>query len=76
MTEGRADGWTEGRKTKIYVSLLYFEKAGDNNLHKEKLNVKFCKYLLGVNKNASNLAIREKLGRYPLYIDVVVSMIK
>ena len=47
-----------------------------NNLHIEKLNVKFCKYLLGVNKKASNLAIREELGKYPLYIDLVVSMIK
>ena len=47
-----------------------------DDLHIEKLNVKFCKYLLGVNKKASNLAVRGELGRYPLLIDVVLSMVK
>ena len=66
------------------------------DLHIEKINIKFCKYLLGVNKKASlyftllyftllyftllyftsNLEVRGELGRYPLYIDVVLSMIK
>ena len=46
-----------------------------NELHIEKLNVKFCKYLLGVNNNASNLAVRGELERYLWYIDVVVSMV-
>ena len=41
-----------------------------DDLHIEKLNVTFCKYLLGVNKKASNLAVKGELGRYPLYIDV------
>ena len=54
----------------------FLRKGGGNNLHIEKLNVKFCKYLLGDDKKASNLAIRKELGRYPLYIDVVVLMIK
>ena len=47
-----------------------------DDLHIEKLNVKFCKYLLGVNKKASNLAVRGELGRYPFLIDVVLSMVK
>ena len=47
-----------------------------NDLHIEKLNVKFCKYLLGVNKKASNLAVSGELGRYPLLIDAVLSMVK
>ena len=47
-----------------------------DDLHIEKLNVKVCKYLLGVNKNASNLEVRGKLGRYQLFIDVVLSLIK
>ena len=34
----------------------------------EKINVKFCKYLLGINKKASNLAVRGELGRYPLFL--------
>ena len=47
-----------------------------DDLHIEKLNVKFCKYLLGVNKKASNLAVSGELGRYPLLIDVALSMVK
>ena len=29
--DGRTDRRTEGRKAENYVSLLFFEKAGDNN---------------------------------------------
>ena len=47
-----------------------------HDLHIEKQNDKFCKYLLSVNKKASNLAVRGELGRYPLLIDVVLSMVK
>ena len=47
-----------------------------DDLHIEKLNVKFCKYLLGVNIKASNLAVRGEHGRYPFLIDVVFSMVK
>ena len=32
----------------------------------EKLHLQFCKHILGVKKNASNLAVRAELGRYPL----------
>ena len=35
----------------------------------EKLNIKFCKYLLGVHWKASNLAVRGELGKFPLIID-------
>jgi hypothetical protein len=34
------------------------------------------KYVLGVNKRTTNLAIYGELGRYPLYIDTIISMIK
>jgi len=34
----------------------------------EKLNSKFCKYLLGVHWKASNLAVRGELGQFPLII--------
>lgn len=33
------------------------------DLQIEKLNIQFCKFLLGVNKKASNLAVRGELGR-------------
>ena len=47
-----------------------------NDLQIEKLNIKFCKFILGVNKKASNLAVRGELGRYPLYIDTIITMLK
>ena len=31
----------------------------------EKLNIKFCKYLLGVNKTSTNIVVLSELGRYP-----------
>ena len=34
----------------------------------EKVHLKFCKYYLGVNSKASNLACRAELGRFPLKI--------
>ena len=36
----------------------------------EKLLSKFCKHLLGVHKNTTNIAIHGKLGTYPLHIDI------
>ena len=35
---------------------------------------KFCKHLLGVHKNTTNLAIDGKLGTYPLHIDIRIKM--
>ena len=37
----------------------------------EKLNIKLCKYLLGVNKFSVNHAVRGELGRYPMLINVL-----
>jgi hypothetical protein len=37
----------------------------------EKLNISMGKYVLGVNKRRTNLAIYGELGRYPLYIDTI-----
>ena len=31
----------------------------------DKLNLKFCKYILGVTKNCTNLCVISELGRYP-----------
>ena len=38
----------------------------------EKINLSFCKWLLGVNKNAANMAVLGELGRYPIFIDIVI----
>jgi hypothetical protein len=37
----------------------------------EKLNLKYCKYILGVTKLCTNIAVLSELGRYPLYIDLL-----
>ena len=49
-----------------------------NNFSKlpiEKINISFCKWLLGVNKNATNLAVLGELGRYPLFVDAILKML-
>jgi hypothetical protein len=40
----------------------------------EKLNLKFCKYLLGVNKRSTNIAVLSELGRMPLFISHITAM--
>ena len=44
----------------------------------EKLNIHMCKYVLhvGVGKKTSNIATYGELGRYPLYTDTVLAIIK
>ena len=37
----------------------------------EKLNVKMCKYLLGVHRKSTNDAVRGELGRFPLLITIL-----
>ena len=46
------------------------------NFDCEKLNIKFCKYILGVHKKASNYAVLGELGRYPLYISIICTILK
>ena len=40
----------------------------------EKNNIKFYKYILGVNKRTTNLAVLAELGKFPAYISVVCSI--
>lgn len=49
---------------------------GFHNLKSEKLHLKFCKFLLGVSKKATNLATLSELGRFPLHFDIIKSMIR
>jgi hypothetical protein len=46
------------------------------NMHCDKLHIKFLKYILGVNKKASNNAVVGELGRYPIYIDAICNTVK
>ena len=41
----------------------------------EKLFNKFCKHILGVHRNTTNLAIQGELGTFPLLIDVKINMV-
>ena len=40
----------------------------------EKLNLKFCKYLLEVNKRSTNIAVLSEMGRMPLFISHITAM--
>ena len=42
----------------------------------DKSHFKYLKYILGVNKKSTKLAVLSELGRYPLYFSVVLSMLK
>ena len=42
----------------------------------EKLNIKFSKFILGVHKKSSNFAVLGDLGRYPLYITIINTILK
>ena len=42
----------------------------------EKINVKLCKYILGVRKFATNAAVRGELGRFPLLIKMLPLAVK
>ena len=66
--------FNNSKKTQKCMENLIFNIYKDQKI--EKLNIKFRKYLLGVGNKASNLAVVGELGRYPLYIDVILSMIK
>ena len=46
------------------------------NFECEKLPMKFYKYILGVHKRATNLAVNGDLGRTPYFIDIICSILK
>lgn len=54
-------------------------KGNFNNLDKlpfEDVNNKLCKVILGVGKRSNNLAARAELGRFPLFISIIVLTLK
>ena len=42
----------------------------------EIIHLKFCRFILGVNRKATNIAVRAELGRRPLLVDLVVQSAK
>jgi hypothetical protein len=46
-----------------------------SKLYSEKMHQKFCKYILGVHKKTTNVAVLSELGRHPLYFNIVKFML-
>jgi len=42
----------------------------------EKLHINFVKHIAGVHKKATHTAVIGELGRFPLFFNVIVSMVK
>ena len=38
----------------------------------EKVHIKFCKFIMGVNKRAVNLAVKGELGRFPISFSCII----
>ena len=45
-------------------------------MKQEHAHLKLSKYILGVGKRSTSLAIMGELGRYQLCIDIIISMFK
>lgn len=41
----------------------------------EKIHLKFCKFILGVHKRTTNIAVLSELGRFPLYFNIIKCML-
>jgi hypothetical protein len=41
----------------------------------EKIHLKFCKFILGVHKRTTNIAVLSVLGRFPLYFNIIKCML-
>jgi hypothetical protein len=47
---------------KDYCFEIFFSTS-----HTEQSHVKILKYILGVNRKTTNIAVMSELGRYPIY---------
>ena len=50
-----------------------FKMALKCNSEFEKVHIRFCKYVLGVNSKACNFAVHSKLGQFPLLITTLTN---
>ena len=46
-----------------------------SNCEFDKVNIRFCKYVLGVNSKACNFAVISELGQFPMLIYILISCI-
>ena len=47
-----------------------------DNIAIEKIYVKICKFILGVNKRVVNLAVKGELGRFPVSFSCIIQAFK
>ena len=52
-----------------------FDISLKSNCEFDKVNIRFCKYVLGVNSKACNFAVISELGRFPMLISILTSCI-
>ena len=55
---------------------LYTLEKTFKNVLPEKSNTRFCKYISGINKYASNIASKAELGRFPHYYNQLTGYIR
>ncbi|MEW8546081.1 MAG: hypothetical protein AB2693_21380, partial [Candidatus Thiodiazotropha sp.] len=56
-------------------SVFSFENIYKNNVS-DKSQIRYLKYILGVNKYTSNLAVLSETGRFPMYFSIILSIVK
>ena len=55
--------------------LFIFEEIYKNNIA-DRSHLKYLKYILGVNKTTSNLAVLSETGRFAVYFSNILSIVK
>ena len=74
-----ANTWNHIFYIKILPILIYGSEIwglSNNSINIEKTHIKFCKYLLQVGNNAPNVAVTSELGRLPLVINCLTTVIR
>jgi hypothetical protein len=46
------------------------------NMKQENVQIKFCKFSLGVGKRTTNIVVLGELGRYPLLLEVILNIFR
>lgn len=66
--------WGTFNPTKLKSDQSFYKVCTESVI--EKLNVKLCKFILGVNRRSTNAAVMAEIGRFPLFFGIIVNLIK
>lgn len=66
--------WGAFGSNKVKNNICFYKFCNEDII--EKLNIKACKYIIGVNKYSTNSAVMSEIGRFPLYFSIFIGMIK